>query len=382
MLGVAGPERHEITGGAIDLDPAVGSRGGAGRRRAGDDRVRARAPTSCSAALAATSSRAAGATTAATAAAPPTPCAAACRAFDGTSSPLSPELRRRMTGRSWHRGCPVGLGRLRVLDVPHWTMGDSDVHRGRLVVHRDSDGDVLRAMRGLLQARFPIRRMDLIDRYGGDDHRSMNADNTSAFNCRFVNGTNRWSEHAFGRALDLNPVENPYVTPSGFVSPPKGRPYANRKRRRGGHGPPRRPAPTAPSRGSAGSGAATGPAPRTSSTSRPAAAEGRVSRSASVVIWRTASRHMTSRKPSRNATRSRSSMTKPNAAWRVSSTRWCSGFSCAAACTPCGQLVDREERARDQEEGRHHQRRHVVELIDLVDACRRPRCRRRRSRAR
>ena len=68
----------------------------------------------------------------------------------------------------------------------------------------------------------------------------MNADNTSAFNCRFVNGTSRWSEHAFGRALDLNPVENPYVTPSGFVSPPNGKPYANRGRRRQGHGPQRR----------------------------------------------------------------------------------------------------------------------------------------------
>jgi hypothetical protein len=150
--------------------------------------------------------------------------------FDATSSPLDPKLRDRMRGKSWHRGCPVGLDRLRLLRVPHWTMGDRDVHTGRLVVHRDADKNVLRAMRGVLHARFPIRRMELIDRYGGDDHRSMNADNTSAFNCRFVAGTSRWSEHAFGRAIDVNPVENPYVTPSGHVSPEAGRAYADRSR--------------------------------------------------------------------------------------------------------------------------------------------------------
>jgi D-alanyl-D-alanine carboxypeptidase/RTX calcium-binding nonapeptide repeat (4 copies) len=153
--------------------------------------------------------------------------------FDATATKLGRELRRRMTGKSWHRGCPVGLGKLRLLRVPHWTMGDRDVHNGRLVVHRAFDTDVLRAMRSLLRARFPIRRMELIDRYGGDDHRSMNADNTSAFNCRFVAGTTRWSEHAFGRAIDINPIENPYVSGS-HVSPPAGRRYADRSRHASG----------------------------------------------------------------------------------------------------------------------------------------------------
>jgi Ca2+-binding RTX toxin-like protein len=154
--------------------------------------------------------------------------------WNATSSPLSHDLRRKMTGRSWHRGCPVGLGKLRVLRLPHWTMGDHDVHAGRLIVHRDADRAALSAMRSLLRHHFPIRRMEPIDRFGGDDHRSMNADNTSAFNCRFVAGTSRWSQHAFGRAIDLNPIENPYVTASGFVSPPAGRRYANRSRNTAG----------------------------------------------------------------------------------------------------------------------------------------------------
>jgi hypothetical protein len=151
--------------------------------------------------------------------------------FDGTSSRLGPKLRRRISGSSWHRGCPVEMGALRLLRLRHWTMADRDVHRGLLVVHRDAADDVLRAMRSLFEHRFPIRRMRLVDRYGADDNRSMNADNTSAFNCRFVAGTNRWSQHAFGRAIDINPIENPYVTPSGHVSPPAGRAYVNRSRR-------------------------------------------------------------------------------------------------------------------------------------------------------
>jgi hypothetical protein len=93
---------------------------------------------------------------------------------------------------------------------------------------------MLRVMRRLHRLGFPIRRMRLVDAYGADDHRSMAADNTSAFNCRFVAGTSEWSEHAYGRAIDVNPIENPYVTASGHVSPPAGAPFARRSRHRRG----------------------------------------------------------------------------------------------------------------------------------------------------
>lgn len=135
-----------------------------------------------------------------------------------------------MAGVSWHRGCPVGFNRLRLLTVSHWGF-DGEVHRGRLVVHRDHARAMLGAMRKLYRLRFPIRRMRLVDAYGADDRRSMDADNTSAFNCRTVAGTNDWSEHAYGRAIDVNPVENPYVSGDGYVSPPAGAPYTDRSRR-------------------------------------------------------------------------------------------------------------------------------------------------------
>jgi hypothetical protein len=59
----------------------------------------------------------------------------------------------------------------------------------------------------------------------------MEANNTSAFNCRFVSGTTRWSQHAYGRAIDINPVRNPYVDGS-YVSPTAGAPYADRMKHR------------------------------------------------------------------------------------------------------------------------------------------------------
>ena len=149
--------------------------------------------------------------------------------FDADVKRITGAVRDRITGSSWRRGCPVPRSKLRLIRVTHWDF-TRDVERGALIVHRRHARRVVRILRDLFAARFPIRKMHLIDRYGADDQRSMAADNTSAFNCRFVNGTTRWSMHAYGKAIDVNPVENPYVTPSGYVSPPAGEPYADRSR--------------------------------------------------------------------------------------------------------------------------------------------------------
>ena len=134
-----------------------------------------------------------------------------------TAARLSSADVRRMVGTSWHRGCPVALADLRLVTATYWGF-DKRAHTGRIVVHRDVAADVLAVLRRLYAARFPIRRMVPVDAYGGSDYRSIEADNTSAFNCRYVDGTTRWSEHAYGRAIDLNPIENPYVTSSGTTS--------------------------------------------------------------------------------------------------------------------------------------------------------------------
>ena len=124
-------------------------------------------------------------------------------------------------------GLPVGLDDLRLVRA-RFVGIDGRAHTGRIVVHRDVATDVVAVLRRLYAARFPIRRMVPVDAYGGSDFRSIEADNTSAFNCRYVDGTARWSEHAYGRTIDLNPIENPYVTSNGTTSHPASRPYLRR----------------------------------------------------------------------------------------------------------------------------------------------------------
>ena len=152
--------------------------------------------------------------------------------FEGSVSRLDRETRTEMAGVSWHAGCPVGLRLLRLVRVTYVGF-DGEAHRGRLVVHRRWADELLEVFRRIYRHDFPLRRVRLVDRYDADDRASMRADNTSAFNCRFVAGTTTWSRHAFGMAIDLNPVENPYVFGSR-VSPRNGRPYADRSDLRAG----------------------------------------------------------------------------------------------------------------------------------------------------
>jgi hypothetical protein len=108
---------------------------------------------------------------------------------------------------------------------------DSQAHSGELVVHRDQAQKLLAAMKKIFNARFPIEKMELVDVYEGSDDRSMEANNTSAFNCRSVENRPRvWSQHAYGRAVDINPVRNPYISSSGEVDPPNGAPFVDRSK--------------------------------------------------------------------------------------------------------------------------------------------------------
>jgi hypothetical protein len=156
--------------------------------------------------------------------------AALAPGFHARVQPIPPAIRRQMTGVSWHPGCPVGLPELRLLTLTYRGFDGRD-HTGRLVANGDAAPALVSVFRRLYGARFPIRRMELVDRYGGDDFRSIEADNTSAFNCRAATGSSRWSEHAYGRAIDVNPIENPYVS-GGTTSHPASRPFLDRGKHR------------------------------------------------------------------------------------------------------------------------------------------------------
>ncbi|MET7425200.1 M15 family metallopeptidase [Dactylosporangium sp. NPDC005555] len=147
-------------------------------------------------------------------------------AFVGTVEVLPAEARQRMTGVSWRQGCPVGLDDLRLLRLSYVGF-DGAEHTGELVVHRAVADPVVRIFGRLYEARFPIRGMQTIEAYGGSDDASMAADNTSAFNCRNVPNTKHWSNHAYGRAIDINTVENPYL-PGRQIMPPAGKDYLDR----------------------------------------------------------------------------------------------------------------------------------------------------------
>jgi D-alanyl-D-alanine carboxypeptidase len=152
--------------------------------------------------------------------------------FRGTVELISPAQAEQMNGVSWRKGCPVSLRDLRLLTVQHWGF-DGKVRTGRLIVHEEVSRQLVDVFRELYAAHFPIRRMVPVDAYGGSDFRSIEADNTSAFNCRYVDGATRWSEHAYGRAIDVNPIENPYVS-GRRTSHAASRPYLDRARHRPG----------------------------------------------------------------------------------------------------------------------------------------------------
>jgi hypothetical protein len=150
--------------------------------------------------------------------------AAAPTAFVGTASPVTAGT----VAHTWHSGCPVGPAQLSLLHLSYWGF-DNQPHVGTMVVNKSVVPDVLKVFESLYRQRFPIRQMQPEDVYGGSDPDSMAADNTSGFNCRnaVAAGTPHWSVHAYGEAIDVNTVENPYIL-GGEVMPPAGAAYRDR----------------------------------------------------------------------------------------------------------------------------------------------------------
>jgi hypothetical protein len=133
-------------------------------------------------------------------------------------------------GPSWHPGCPIDPSQLRRVEV-NYIGFDGQTHRGDLIVNEDLAGEVVAIFHQLLQLPYPIERIRTVDNYpGADDELSMEDDNTSAFNCRDIPGTGRWSLHATGRAIDLNPLLNPEIDRTGAIQPKTAAPYLDRRR--------------------------------------------------------------------------------------------------------------------------------------------------------
>jgi len=153
--------------------------------------------------------------------------------FAGGIYPLTGQVRRHIRAMNWHPGCPVPLDDLRLVRVRYWNFR-GQVRTGPLVLNQKVARDVLRVFRRLFRSRFPIHRIDLAPRPKPIDRESTR-NLSSSFNCRSATGNpGVLSEHSYGWAVDINPLENPYVRSDGSVLRAAARPYRDRTRRRVG----------------------------------------------------------------------------------------------------------------------------------------------------
>jgi hypothetical protein len=154
------------------------------------------------------------------------PAAVSYPSFQGSFRALTPQEERWMTGRTWHKGCPVPISELRLLSLSYVNF-DGVVTTGRMVVNAKVATDVLGAFQVLYENRFPLEDVDTLDLYPPGAPPIDRRDVTVAFNCRDVAGTSTWSQHAFGTAVDINPMQNPQVK-GGDVVPAAGIGYVDR----------------------------------------------------------------------------------------------------------------------------------------------------------
>jgi len=133
-------------------------------------------------------------------------------------SPITTALKQRMIqGNSWKKGCPVPLENLRYLQLKYLNF-QGKTSLGEMIVHKSVAKEVVHIFNELYAIGYPIHTMKLVSAYKGDDWQSIEADNTSAFNCRRATGSKNWSKHSYGKAIDLNSIENPYISRTGHIA--------------------------------------------------------------------------------------------------------------------------------------------------------------------
>lgn len=157
---------------------------------------------------------------------------------------LSIEVLNKKTIRSlrstgvWDETCPIPLKRLRIVKAKYWDFKGRSHANGEIMTLDAAAPYVMKIFDDLYEKKFPISKMVLMDVYRGDDNLSMDDNNTSCFNHRPIEGSKKLSLHAYGLAIDINPIQNPYITfpykdPAiAIYNPHAGRQYANRLQNR------------------------------------------------------------------------------------------------------------------------------------------------------
>lgn len=132
-------------------------------------------------------------------------------AFKSNITTIPLPIENRMKRYTWHEGCPLSLSKLRYVQVSYWGF-DNKTHLGALIVNKSLAKETVQIFKSLYEHKFPIERMQLMDDFKGNDDAAMAVNNTSAFNCRAItNKPGVFSQHSYGRAIDINTKINPYV---------------------------------------------------------------------------------------------------------------------------------------------------------------------------
>ncbi len=123
---------------------------------------------------------------------------------------ITEDIFARINGKSFREGCPVSVDELRYIHIRHYGF-EGELKDGELIVNEAIAKDTLEIFEELYRIKYPIEKVRLVDEYDADDERSMEDNNSSCFNYRTIAETNTLSNHAYGRAIDINPFYNPYV---------------------------------------------------------------------------------------------------------------------------------------------------------------------------
>ncbi len=145
---------------------------------------------------------------------------------------ISDDIKQRINGKSYGEGCTIPYEDLRYLRVIHKGF-DGKSYIGEMIVNQSIGDDLIDIFKELYQADYPIDKMLLVDEYDADDNKSMAANNSSAFNFRPIEGTDRLSLHSYGMAVDINPQYNPYILTSKgemLILPPNGEVHVDRSK--------------------------------------------------------------------------------------------------------------------------------------------------------
>ena len=144
------------------------------------------------------------------------------------SQPVPERVQTRMRGKSLPSKALIRIEDLRYLTLYYYDF-EGEIQKGEMVCNKAIARDLLVVFSKLFKIAYPINSIRLVDDFDADDEVSMQANNTSCFNYRPVPGTNRLSRHAFGMAVDINPLQNPWI-PGGIVHPSTAGEYVDRSK--------------------------------------------------------------------------------------------------------------------------------------------------------